>query len=120
MRQLRIITVYGTVDYINENDRKVGRDDSGQGSEWYIDNSMTEDEIFSCEPDSSELSSRAPYIAAEKLIELFGNPQDNGHWYSDPDGVYVVNYGTGLECEVSAHPEGFTDVELATIGALLF
>lgn len=105
---LTIHETYGRVDYIDANDRKLQEDASGSGSEWFPE--YDTEEIIELDADNPELD------AAERLMSL-GLTEDNGHWFSSPDGPSIVNYSTAQECETIGTVQGFSDEEMQNLAA---
>lgn len=62
------------------------------------DNARTETEDI--EPEVPGLFALA--LAAVRALREAGTTEDNGTWFSDPEGSYVSNYYTGERTETSA------------------
>lgn len=54
---------------------------------------------------------------ADTIADRLGWCEDNGGWFSAVDSV--VNYSTGDEILLSAHPDGFTEEEIARASELM-
>jgi hypothetical protein len=93
-------------------------DDVCDGAIDYQD--VTED-IADCLPDPAWDDDDTPVTLASAAVDdaycggkygFSSYPHFDPHgWYSSPDGSYVIDYGTGMREEPSAHLYGFTDDE---------
>lgn len=63
--------------------------------------------------DADEYGSPAEWAAYWLRHE--GTTEDAGNWFADPDGSYIVDYAQGIRHEKSAHLEGFSDEDMATL-----
>jgi hypothetical protein len=73
----------------------------------------TEDEVHTYDPAEH---GDDPVEWAHGLVSGEGLVSEEGtHWFPHPDGGYDTDYSTGERLEPSAHPEGFTDEQLAAL-----
>lgn len=98
-----------------------GEADEPDYDEPTFDENVIEPDEFDIEDGKTHIHLTADIIIDKGCTEPSSSPGPwrAGTWFSYIDGSYDSNYYTGEKTEVSCHLDGFTDIEVDAIAAIV-